>query len=167
MCSRVPGAGVEPARPFGQRILSPLRLPFRHPGGIMLVQPLPSRSTFKEPFPTFRCSEIRAVLKMHQSQRPSILCMCNSARLMIQHSFCQIPTSSLAPVFPIRGHQHISRRLRLHLYQILFQPAHFMAIGVQALPSFLSSSFNNSATRWAPASSFRTAQREARRSFKA
>lgn len=28
----VPGAGFEPARPFGQRILSPLRLPFRHPG---------------------------------------------------------------------------------------------------------------------------------------
>ena len=26
------GAGVEPARPFGQRILSPQRLPFRHPG---------------------------------------------------------------------------------------------------------------------------------------
>lgn len=29
----VPRAGFEPARPFGQRILSPLRLPFRHPGG--------------------------------------------------------------------------------------------------------------------------------------
>jgi hypothetical protein len=24
--------GVEPTRPFGQRILSPSRLPFRHPG---------------------------------------------------------------------------------------------------------------------------------------
>ena len=29
----VPGAGLEPARPFGQGILSPMRLPFRHPGG--------------------------------------------------------------------------------------------------------------------------------------
>ena len=28
----MPRAGVEPARPFGQRILSPQRLPFRHPG---------------------------------------------------------------------------------------------------------------------------------------
>ena len=28
----VPRAGVEPARPFEQRILSPQRLPFRHPG---------------------------------------------------------------------------------------------------------------------------------------
>ena len=28
----VPGAGLEPARPFGQWILSPSRLPFRHPG---------------------------------------------------------------------------------------------------------------------------------------
>jgi hypothetical protein len=28
----VPGAGIEPARPSGQGILSPLRLPFRHPG---------------------------------------------------------------------------------------------------------------------------------------
>src|SRR5690606_7048398 len=28
----VPRAGLEPARPFGLRILSPLRLPFRHPG---------------------------------------------------------------------------------------------------------------------------------------
>jgi hypothetical protein len=28
----VPGAGLEPARPFGQWILSPSRMPFRHPG---------------------------------------------------------------------------------------------------------------------------------------
>ena len=28
----VPGAGVEPARPGGQGILSPPRMPFRHPG---------------------------------------------------------------------------------------------------------------------------------------
>ena len=28
----MPGAGFEPARPFGQWILSPPRLPFRHPG---------------------------------------------------------------------------------------------------------------------------------------
>ena len=28
----VPGAGLEPARLFRQRILSPQRLPFRHPG---------------------------------------------------------------------------------------------------------------------------------------
>ena len=33
LCSRrVPGAGIEPARPHGPRILSPPRLPFRHPG---------------------------------------------------------------------------------------------------------------------------------------
>ncbi len=29
---RVPGVGFEPTRPEGQRILSPPRLPFRHPG---------------------------------------------------------------------------------------------------------------------------------------
>jgi len=29
----VPGAGLEPAWPRGRRILSPLRIPFRHPGG--------------------------------------------------------------------------------------------------------------------------------------
>src|SRR5205823_12743966 len=28
----MPGAGLEPARACAQRILSPLRLPFRHPG---------------------------------------------------------------------------------------------------------------------------------------
>ena len=28
----VPGAGLEPARPLGQQILSLQRLPFRHPG---------------------------------------------------------------------------------------------------------------------------------------
>lgn len=28
----MPVAGLEPARPFGLRILSPLRLPFRHTG---------------------------------------------------------------------------------------------------------------------------------------
>jgi hypothetical protein len=30
----VPGAGVEPARPEGQGILSPPRMPFRHPGTV-------------------------------------------------------------------------------------------------------------------------------------
>ena len=33
----VPRAGVEPARPYGQRILSPQRLPFRHPGMYRLM----------------------------------------------------------------------------------------------------------------------------------
>jgi hypothetical protein len=28
----VPGEGLEPSRYFYRRILSPLRLPFRHPG---------------------------------------------------------------------------------------------------------------------------------------
>lgn len=28
----IPGAGIEPARPCGQRLLRPPRLPFRHPG---------------------------------------------------------------------------------------------------------------------------------------
>lgn len=28
----IPGVGFEPTRPEGQRILSPRRLPFRHPG---------------------------------------------------------------------------------------------------------------------------------------
>ena len=32
MSRSVPGAGLEPARPFGQRLLRPPRLPFRHPG---------------------------------------------------------------------------------------------------------------------------------------
>jgi hypothetical protein len=30
---KVPEAGLEPASPFGRRILSPLRIPFRHSGG--------------------------------------------------------------------------------------------------------------------------------------
>ena len=34
----VPRAGVEPARPFGQRILSPQRLPFRHPGMLSVTR---------------------------------------------------------------------------------------------------------------------------------
>ena len=40
----VPRAGVEPARPFGQRILSPQRLPFRHPGMLSVSRILPSLS---------------------------------------------------------------------------------------------------------------------------
>ena len=28
----VPGVGIEPTRPIGHGILSPARLPFRHPG---------------------------------------------------------------------------------------------------------------------------------------
>lgn len=34
----VPGAGLEPASPFGQRILSAQRIPFRHPGNFQRVQ---------------------------------------------------------------------------------------------------------------------------------
>src|SRR5690606_19025831 len=53
----VPEAGLEPARPFGQRVLSPLRLPFRHPGTWLprvnagalrprlLARPMPANST--------------------------------------------------------------------------------------------------------------------------
>lgn len=36
--TEVPGRGFEPLRPCGQRILSPRRLPFRHPGGISYSQ---------------------------------------------------------------------------------------------------------------------------------
>ena len=43
----VPRAGVEPARPFGQRILSPQRLPFRHPGMSSVTRILPSLSAFR------------------------------------------------------------------------------------------------------------------------
>ena len=43
--SGVPGAGLEPARPFGQRLLRPPRLPFRHPGGNARAYKL--RSTVK------------------------------------------------------------------------------------------------------------------------
>ena len=32
LCCKVPGAGLEPARPLEQRILSPPCLPFHHPG---------------------------------------------------------------------------------------------------------------------------------------
>ena len=42
----VPRAGVEPARPFGQRILSPQRLPFRHPGMLSVSRILASLSAF-------------------------------------------------------------------------------------------------------------------------
>ena len=36
----VPRAGVEPARPYGQWILSPQRLPFRHPGKLSTKSPV-------------------------------------------------------------------------------------------------------------------------------
>ncbi len=41
----MPGVGVEPTRPRGPRILSPLRLPFRHPGDIQkkIAPPGPDR----------------------------------------------------------------------------------------------------------------------------
>ena len=42
----VPRAGVEPARPFGQRILSPQRLPFRHPGMSSVARILASLFSF-------------------------------------------------------------------------------------------------------------------------
>ena len=33
----VPGEGVEPSRYCYRRILSPLRLPFRHPGEVTII----------------------------------------------------------------------------------------------------------------------------------
>ena len=48
----VPRAGVEPARPFGQRILSPQRLPFRHPGMLSVSLILASLSvSLKQKYP--------------------------------------------------------------------------------------------------------------------
>ena len=48
----VPRAGVEPARPFGQRILSPQRLPFRHPGKLSVSLIVPSLSvSLKQNYP--------------------------------------------------------------------------------------------------------------------
>ena len=44
----VPGAGFEPARPFGQWILSPPRLPFRHPG-LQDLYAYEARPTQQEP----------------------------------------------------------------------------------------------------------------------
>jgi hypothetical protein len=39
----MPGVGVEPTRPFGQRILSPPCLPFHHPGDVVAGQRFTSR----------------------------------------------------------------------------------------------------------------------------
>ena len=36
----VPGGGLEPPLPKGKRILSPLRLPFRHPGILIFNEQL-------------------------------------------------------------------------------------------------------------------------------
>ena len=48
----VPRAGVEPARPFGQRILSPQRLPFRHPGMLSVTLIIPRISvSLKHQYP--------------------------------------------------------------------------------------------------------------------
>jgi hypothetical protein len=49
----VPRAGVEPARPFGQWILSPQRLPFRHPGMLSVTEvyqasPLSANNQYRE-----------------------------------------------------------------------------------------------------------------------
>ena len=34
---QVPGVGFGPTNPFGSRILSPLRKPFRHPGPLVII----------------------------------------------------------------------------------------------------------------------------------
>ena len=60
----VPRAGVEPARPFGQRILSPQRLPFRHPGTLSVARILPSLSSF--PYQEYR----------------EVICRCGKMRLL-------------------------------------------------------------------------------------
>ena len=59
----VPRAGVEPARPFGQRILSPQRLPFRHPGILSVSLNIPRISvSLKHEYPdvdTFDAGKMR------------------------------------------------------------------------------------------------------------
>jgi hypothetical protein len=58
----VPRAGVEPARPFGQRILSPQRLPFRHPGTLSVTRIL--ASLFRFPLIINTVTLTRAAWKM-------------------------------------------------------------------------------------------------------
>ena len=38
MLQEVPGVGIEPTWDFSRGILSPLRLPFRHPGQVMILR---------------------------------------------------------------------------------------------------------------------------------
>src|SRR5687767_8752954 len=50
--SEIPGAGLEPARAEAQGILSPLRLPFRHPGQADRFRPNYTASNPLPPDPT-------------------------------------------------------------------------------------------------------------------
>ena len=61
----VPGAGLEPARPCGQGILSPLRLPFRHPG----FDEAATYAGFEEELSTPRIGIMVNILDVNQFRR--------------------------------------------------------------------------------------------------
>ena len=58
----VPRAGVEPARPFGQRILSPQRLPFRHPGTAVKIARDQHANKLRQVIVDFRYLDFRLLI---------------------------------------------------------------------------------------------------------
>lgn len=83
----VPEAGVEPALPCGKRILSPLRLPFRHSG----FEPFPAFARLQKDLAFSRFGKIVAVFHVHDLERPEILGVRHSSGPIILEPFTQIP----------------------------------------------------------------------------
>lgn len=73
----VPGAGLEPALPYGNRILSPKRLPFRHPGEELAqngkggIERQPESLNQKKSRAFFARLRVRPISRDYESNRPS------------------------------------------------------------------------------------------------
>jgi len=71
------------------RILSPMRLPFRHPG-VSFLEPLPPLAGFQPVFPPPCLGIIGNVFNMNQPKRSPIPCSRNPTLHMIGHAFTKI-----------------------------------------------------------------------------
>jgi hypothetical protein len=93
-----------------QWILSPLRLPFRHPGLQFFLEPRATNSALQPVLPLTRASVILRVVNMHQPKRAPVLCVCHTPGAMIFQSLHQIAARTLVQILAVSGQQHVCRR---------------------------------------------------------
>ena len=109
--------GVEPILSCEKRILSPLRLPFRHPG-ISFLEPLPTLARFQPVFPLPGLGIIGKIFNMNQHERPPIPCSRNPALHMIGNALAKITGATFVRVFTSASKQNIDAHGRLQIINI-------------------------------------------------
>ena len=113
----VPGAGIEPTRPCGQGILSPLCLPFHHPGKVVF-EPLPALAGLEPVFSFSGSSIIISVLNVYYFQWASVARASDLAGHMQSHTLANIACRSFVHVISFFSQKDISTGLWFQVFEI-------------------------------------------------